>query len=119
LARVLGVDPTGPGFSTCEIRPRPGGLEWARGVHPAPQGDIEVAWQRRDGAFELQVTVPEGVAAEVVLPRTDAAQTEVVIDGAASSLNRPPAGVEVAADAVTIAAVGAGAHEFQLRSGSN
>ena len=118
LARVLGVMPTGPGFSTCQIQPRPGGLEWARGVHPAPQGDIEVAWRRRDGSFELQVTVPEGVAAEVVLPRTDAAQTELVIDGSASPLDRPPPGIDIEADTVTIAAatVGAGAHEYQLRA---
>ncbi len=118
LARILGVMPTGPGFSTCEIRPRPGGLEWARGVHPAPQGDIEVAWQQRNGAFELQVTVPDGVAADVVLPRTDPAQSALVIDGRTTSLEAPPPGVAVSDDVVTIAtaAVGDGAHEFQLRA---
>ena len=119
LARVLGVMPTGPGFSTCEIRPRAGGLEWARGVHPAPQGDIEVAWQQSGGAFALQVTIPEGVAAEVVLPRTDAGQSELTIDGRALPLDAPPPGVVVAAATVTIpsATVGTGAHEFQLRAG--
>ena len=118
-ARVLGVMPTGQGFSQCRIEPRPGGLTWARGVHPAPQGDIEIAWERRGEAFELTVTIPEGVAAEVVLPRTDAAQRELVIDGRATPLDGTPPGVAVAPEAVTIAAaaVGAGAHTFQLRAG--
>ena len=70
-------------------------------------------------AFELTVTIPEGVAAEVVLPRTDAAQRELVIDGRATPLEGPPPGVTVAAETVTMAAgaVGAGAHTFQLRAG--
>ena len=118
-ARVLGVMPTGQGFSQCRIEPRPGGLTWARGVHPAPQGDIEIAWERRGEAFELTVTIPEGVAAEVVLPRTDAAQRELVIDGRATPLDGTPPGVAVAPETVTIAAaaVSAGAHTFQLRAG--
>ncbi len=116
--RVLGVTPTGPGFSTCRIQPRPGGLEWARGVHTAPQGDIGVDWRKNADAFELTVGVPDGVAAEIVLPRTDASHRELVIDGLGESLDDPPDGVVVSADGVSIEAIEAGRHTFQLRAGN-
>jgi hypothetical protein len=69
-AHVLGVRPTRPGFGEFEIRPHLAGLEWARGVIPSPKGDIHVSWRLPDGggAMELDVTVPEGTRANLVLP---------------------------------------------------
>ena len=39
----LGVRPTGPGFSTYEVRPALGGLKWMKGKVPTPQGEIAVS----------------------------------------------------------------------------
>ena len=64
---VLGVMPTGPGFETCAIRPRPGGLEYARGTYPTPKGDIRIDWQQNDKVFRLSIVLPDSIKADVVL----------------------------------------------------
>jgi len=38
----LGVAPTGPGFSTYDVRPATGGLEWMEGEVPTPRGTVRV-----------------------------------------------------------------------------
>jgi len=66
---VAGLRPTAPGYRTFEVRPRPGGgITWARARHLGPFGPIETAWAIRDGSLELDVTVPPGTTATVVLP---------------------------------------------------
>lgn len=67
-SEVLGFRPTSPGFRTFDVRPYLGDLSFARGVFPSVQGDIEVAWERRNGEFTLDLTVPKGATARVVLP---------------------------------------------------
>jgi hypothetical protein len=56
ITYVLGVRPGGPGFATAVIAPRLGGLAWARGAAPTPQGPIEVSVS--DEAVELSSPVP-------------------------------------------------------------
>jgi len=66
---VAGLRPTSPGYRTFRVRPLPGGgLTWARTAHESPYGPIEVAWRLEDGELTLDVTVPGGSTAEVVLP---------------------------------------------------
>jgi alpha-L-rhamnosidase len=66
---VAGLRPVGAGYRTFEVRPLPGGgITWASARHISPFGPIEVSWQLRDGAFELDVLVPPGTTASVVLP---------------------------------------------------
>jgi len=67
MQQILGVRPTQPGFSTVQIRPFPAQLDWAKGIVPTPRGDIRVSWKRQP-QFELQVTLPTGVAADITLP---------------------------------------------------
>lgn len=67
-ANVLGVQPREVGFRRALIAPQPGDLEYARGVYPAIQGDIKVDWRIREGVFELQVELPDGVEADVLAP---------------------------------------------------
>jgi hypothetical protein len=65
---VLGVFPTSPGYVTFRVQPHPCGLDWARGRYPTPLGDIAVAWRRSGSSIEIDLGVPDGAAAEVVLP---------------------------------------------------
>ncbi len=67
-ARVLGVTPTSPGFRTMAIRPSPCGLTWAKGIVPTPHGDVSVSWKLAGEKLVLDVTVPAGTDAEVILP---------------------------------------------------
>jgi hypothetical protein len=76
-AHVLGVRPLEPGFAKALIAPHPADLSWASGKVPTPHGSLEVSWQRAAGQFRLQVNVPAGCSARVVLPIPDHAGVEV------------------------------------------
>lgn len=64
---VLGVRPLTPGYRQTLIAPQPGGLDWARGKVPTPQGGVEVQYETTDG-FRMEFTVPEGMTARVKWP---------------------------------------------------
>jgi alpha-L-rhamnosidase len=69
--RVIGgVAPAEPGYRTVRVAPRPGGgITWADTELDSPRGRISVNWQRApDGRLDVQVTLPEGVRAEIDLP---------------------------------------------------
>jgi hypothetical protein len=66
--RVLGVAPTSPGFKTMTIRPHICDLSWAKGKVPTPHGDVEVSWKWAEDKISLDVTIPDGTEADVVLP---------------------------------------------------
>lgn len=54
------------------VQPEPGGgLTWARGTLDSPYGRIESAWQVEGSELQLDVTVPSGTVATVVLPSGD------------------------------------------------
>ncbi|HEY6430038.1 MAG TPA: family 78 glycoside hydrolase catalytic domain, partial [Acidimicrobiales bacterium] len=65
---VAGLCPTEPGYRTFEVRPRPGGgITSATTRHISPYGPIELSWRLGDGTTELDVLVPAGTTATVVL----------------------------------------------------
>ena len=67
---ILGVTPTAPGFSRFQVRPTPvKEVTWARGVVPTPHGPIAAGWDNAGKIFKLDLTVPQGTQAEVVLPQ--------------------------------------------------
>jgi alpha-L-rhamnosidase len=67
--RVAGLAPGAPGYRELDVRPVPGrGLTSAAARHLTPYGEAKVAWQRRDGRLTLEVTVPVGVTATVLVP---------------------------------------------------
>jgi alpha-L-rhamnosidase len=69
---VAGLRPVEPGYRVFEVRPRPGGrITWASSCHVGPFGPIEVTWRATGGSMELDVLVPGGTRATVVMPGTD------------------------------------------------
>lgn len=71
--RVGGLAPAAPGYRRLLIRPWfPDALDHAQVVHETPRGMARVAWERRGDEVVVRATVPTGVSAEVVLPRTAA-----------------------------------------------
>ncbi len=86
---ILGVKPLAPGFTRFRVAPHPADLNWATGVFPTPQGEIEVDWRLDANHFELTVSVPFGTEAEVVIPEwIDLPLNEVKVNdqGVASNL---------------------------------
>jgi alpha-L-rhamnosidase len=67
---VGGITPIEPGYRTVRIAPRPGGgLTWAKTSLHTPHGHLAVSWQiTPDGQLHVDITVPDGVTAEIDLP---------------------------------------------------
>jgi alpha-L-rhamnosidase len=60
----------GTAFSTFSIHPHlMGDLTYARAALKTVRGQIETAWERRDGSLSLRATVPVGSQAHISLPR--------------------------------------------------
>ena len=64
---VLGVIPTGPGFSTWSIKPMPGDVQWAQGQVPTPNGEISVSWDN-SASFSLSISTPTSSSGTVSVP---------------------------------------------------
>jgi hypothetical protein len=84
-AYVLGVRPLEPGFKKALIAPQLADLTWAEGKVPTPHGPIAVRVERDEAGLTVQVTLPEGAAAEVRLPVGKAAP---LVTGASARLRR-------------------------------
>jgi alpha-L-rhamnosidase len=69
---IGGIAPLEPGYSKVLIAPQPGGeLQWARSSLKTRHGKISISWsQDGEGPIELDVAIPDGVAALVQLPGT-------------------------------------------------
>src|SRR5207248_9948481 len=75
---VLGVRPTGPGFSTFDALPHPGGLAWAQGRVPTPAGAITFGFKRVPGGYVLRLEAPVALVARVGAAVTS---PRVLVDG--------------------------------------
>jgi hypothetical protein len=67
-ARILGVTPATPGYQEIKVQPRVADLRWVKGRIPTPHGDVKVNWRRDSGRFHLDVQIPSGTLAIVILP---------------------------------------------------
>ena len=71
MHRVIGgIAPLEPGYRAVRVAPRPGGgITWADTSLDTPHGHLAVAGgSTPDGELDVDVTVPDGVAAEIDLP---------------------------------------------------
>jgi hypothetical protein len=80
IEQVLGIRPTGPGFTTATIRPDLIDLQWARGSEPTPHGLIRVDLRRKDDVQVTTVDLPSGVDATVLVP-IRAPDAQVLVNG--------------------------------------
>lgn len=80
LHRVVGgLQRLSPGWKDVRIAPQPGGgLTWARTGHETPRGRIEVGWSIAADAVTVEVDVPEGTSASVLLPLHPDCAEEIV-----------------------------------------
>ena len=66
---TAGLRLTEPGYRRFVVQPRPGGgITSARTHHDSPHGRISVSWEIRDGAGRIDVVVPDGTEAKLLLP---------------------------------------------------
>jgi hypothetical protein len=81
MEEVLGIQPTGAGFATVNLRPDLVDLDWARGTMPTPHGLIKVDARKKGSAMEIAIDLPEGVVARLYVPVSGASVTEVRVNG--------------------------------------
>ena len=66
---VLGVQPATPGFKEWQVIPQTIGLDWTKGKHPVPGGEIKVGWSFDDnGLLHMTVNAPKNTNGTVHLP---------------------------------------------------
>jgi alpha-L-rhamnosidase len=68
---VAGIRALEAGYGRVVIAPEPGELAWARATYRSVRGSITSAWRQEDDELHLEVEIPPGVAATVVVPGGD------------------------------------------------
>ena len=97
----LNPDPNSPGFKGFLVQPHPTKeVTWCRAVHESIRGPIRISWSESISEFQLELSVPNGSAATVILP--DGYQASVTMNG------RP-----IEASQVGPLVVGAGRYQFR------
>jgi hypothetical protein len=70
LESLLGITVTGAGASTVQIAPPATGLTKAAGTEWTERGPFTVNWRHAGHTFTLDVTAPDNVSLDIVLPTT-------------------------------------------------
>ena len=68
---ILGIqpDPKKVGYKEFIVRPAfNDSLQWAKGHHVSPYGNINVSWKKTDKIYSLELTVPDNTIATVFIP---------------------------------------------------
>lgn len=85
MEQVLGIDATGPGFSTVNIRPDLIDLQWAKGGEPTPRGMLNVSIRKmKDGGTETAVDLPPGTTAHICVP-VPTPNAHIIVNGQTQS----------------------------------
>lgn len=80
--KLIGIEPLEPGFGKVRIHPRPGDLTYASTRLPTIRGFIDAGFKRDpSGFFELNVTLPANMSAEVSLPDLGSTSDELTVNG--------------------------------------
>jgi hypothetical protein len=109
--KLIGIEPLEPGFGRVRIQPRPGNLTYASTRLPTIRGFIDAGFKRDASAsFELNVTLPANMTAEVSLPDLGSLSDELTVDG-------NPFKGHLADGRVWLTNLGSGTHRIIRRSG--
>ncbi|MBR5612902.1 MAG: alpha-rhamnosidase, partial [Bacteroidaceae bacterium] len=75
IQALAGITPdeANPGYKHFFIRPQMvEGISWAKASKDTPYGVAEVSWKQDNGHFEMDVEIPVGSSATVILPNGEA-----------------------------------------------
>jgi len=78
---LAGIQSVKPGYETIRIEPQMvHGLDWAAASTDTVRGPVSSAWHKVDTGYTLDVTIPMGATATIVLPKLQMA-APVVTEG--------------------------------------
>jgi alpha-L-rhamnosidase len=112
---ICGIQPTGGGFATFDVRPETGGLTFAEGVVPTVKGLITTRWKKGpNGAFVLSVLVPPNTRASIYIPKLAKGNFTITESGKrlwpAVPVVEDPGVLAVSEEAATVKCVAGGGH---------
>jgi hypothetical protein len=79
--KLIGIEPLEPGFGKVLVHPRTGKLTHASTRLPTIRGFVDAAFRREADRFELDLTLPANMTAQVALPDLGAPGEELVVNG--------------------------------------
>ena len=68
---IAGITPLTPGYERVQIRPQPGDLEKVELSVHTPKGAIRFSCNGAKGKRELQLDIPQGITAELLLDKRE------------------------------------------------
>ena len=118
LKYICGIQPTGGGFATFDVRPETGGLSFAEGAVPTVKGLITTRWEKgAGGKFSLSVDIPSNTRAAVFIPKLTEGEFTITESGKLlwppKSAVKDPGVLAVSEEETCVkCSVGAGAYHF-------
>jgi alpha-L-rhamnosidase len=108
---LAGLRPTAPGYAAVRVAPHPlGDLTSASARVATVRGDVAVSWRKAAGVLSVDVTVPVGATATVVLPGV----TGWRVDGGYGGVAGAPGVQSVRRDGATqVVTIGSGTYRFR------
>ena len=77
--RILGIQPTKPGFKEFRVKPDLGNLKWAKGTVPTPFGSIQAKVKRTNAGLQVEIEVPKGTTAVIASEKFSSGHHSIVI----------------------------------------
>ena len=68
VRKMMGVEPLDPGAQSIKIHPKIGNLSFAKLKTSLISGEVIVSCQQKQNEFTLEVEIPGGVKADIILP---------------------------------------------------
>jgi alpha-L-rhamnosidase len=107
------TEPEQPGFKHLVMRPEPvGDLQFAKASHRSPYGLIASDWQKKDGVFRWDITVPVNTTATVYVPAESA---ESVTESGKPVVQAPGVKLVKMENGRAVFSVGSGNYRFESR----
>ena len=78
---ILGVVPLSPGYGVLSIKPDMAVMDSAAGIVNTVRGTVEVAWDRHDSHFSLDLGLEQDGKTQVHLPRGDLRFPRILLNG--------------------------------------
>lgn len=110
---LLGINGESAGFEDVRINPRPvEGLSWAKGSYNSIKGKIGVDWQKTDGNFAMNVSIPTGMNASIYVPN---AGKKTVYEGNEDAKNAKDMAYKGEENGFSVYRVGGGEYNFTVK----
>lgn len=105
--KLMGIEPTSPGWDSFEIKPQIADLKHAVITVPTIKGSIKASYSQSENIFETTVSIPGNTSASVYMPLRQGKKYQVMLNGY-------PIKTKNVNDLVVVQGLGAGDHTLKI-----